>query len=251
MKFVNESLEDILKPKELDMGQKIAWALKSANTKQALRVFREATAQGIKIPAKDLLELGMRTKNLVIFREAVDRLTTNPHRKLDLAAKFGFLPFFREIIDKGGRVSFNLLKKLTNDYEYQHSEEILDYVKNNIDVVAKEEDRQKIHYALGASDQEYRSYPKGYKQYRVLKYINEHPVTRRLDLIKFIYEMGYGPGSFNEIRSSSYWSNGFNQIIGQYYDVNDDGIFVLNREGVSKLRELESKFAGQNIDSYV
>jgi len=244
MKFVCESIEDILKPKDLDIEQKWLWAFKHAkDTTSALRIYKQAKQAGIKLPAKELLEFAHRINNLQLYREAVDRLTTNPDKKLSLAAQFGDLDYFIDILNQGGRVSFNLLRKLNGDYHYYRSTgTIYPYVAENLDSVMKEEDLQKAHDALDAKDQEYKSYPKGYKQYRVLKYINDNKVTRRLELIKLIYELGYGPGSFNEIKSASYWSANYRQIIGQYYDVGDDGVFELNEDGRDKLQELEAKF---------
>jgi len=243
MKFVCESIEDILKPKDLDIEQKWLWAFKHAkDTTSALRIYKQAKQAGIKLPAKELLEFAHRIKSLDLFKEAANRLTTNPDKKLSLAAQYGDVKYFDEIIKEGGRVSFALLKKLTNDYHYNRATNILQYVSQHIDEVSKKEDLEKIHDALDAKDQEYKSYPKGYKQYRVLKYINDNKITRRLDLIKLIYELGYGSGSFNEIKSASYWSANYRQIIGQYYDVGDDGVFELNENGRDKLQELEAKF---------
>lgn len=252
MKFVYESIEDILKPKDLDLAQKWLWTFKHSTSDQhAMKIYQEAKKQGVKLPAKELLEFAHRIKSLSLFKEGVDRLTTNPDKKLNLAAQYGDLNYFKEIIKQGGRVSFALVKKLSNDYHYNRAKDILEYVKQNIDSIVKEEDLEKVHDALDAKDQPYKSYPKGYKQYRVLKYINDNKVNRRLELIKLIYEMGYGPGSFNEIRSASYWSASFRQIIGQYYNVGDDGFFELNDAGRDKLRELSAKFAGKKIDSYI
>jgi len=244
MNFVCESLEDILKPKDLDLEQKWLWTFKhSTSTQHAMKIYQEAKKQGIKLPAKELLEFAHRTNNLPLFKEAVDRLTTNPDKKLNLAAQYGDLNYFKEIVDQGGRASFNLLKKLTGDYHYSRSTKtIYPYVVDNLDYIMKKEDLQKAQDAVYAIDQPYKSYPKGYKQYRVLKYINDNKVTRRLELIKLIYEMGYGPGSFNEIKSASYWSASFRQIIGQYYDADENGVFKLNDSGLDKLHELEAKF---------
>lgn len=96
------------------------------------------------------------------------------------------------------------------------------------------------------------SYPKGYKQYRVLRFINEKP-QKYTDIVKFAYELTHGHGTFDKRNNRGYWSSVLGS--GCYYRKpgwvyqmtnNSRGEYVLNAYGKRKLIELEHRFGGMS-----
>lgn len=152
--------------------------------------------------------------------------------------------------EDGAKLSYGLLRKIYTGWSY----DLVNFLKNykNIDSILIPKDAEKIKYVLNIKPMSYKKYPRFYKQYRVLKHINDNIITKRYQLIKLIYELGYGPNSYNPLEDTGYWSTNYHQTIGQYYaPVIKGRKFILNSVGRKKLNILHNKFKDQDLDPYV
>lgn len=168
-------------------------------------------------------------------------------QKLAWAIFKGDIELLKKAFEDGAKLSYGLLRKISS----WHNALIYLLGLEDIDSVLVPKDAEKIKYILNIKTMPHKNYPRSYKQYRVLKYVNDNIVTQRQQIIKLIYELGYGPNSFNLLRHSGYWSTSYYQIVGQYYGKVNGGRFVLNRAGREKLNILHNKFKDQDIDPYV
>ncbi len=103
------------------------------------------------------------------------------------------------------------------------------------------------------------TFPRGYKQYQVLKEIDRRGGLTYTGIIKFAYELE-GDRNFDPVKNRGYWSNAFMGkssypkyskpgFITKFCDSKNlfDGIgfkkgYVLNPDGIKKLDELSQKF---------
>jgi len=249
--LVRESLDDILKPKELSPALEKRWKqeeLKNAAKDGDVARFLRGINAGLKISyplfRKMITDWDYR-RNAADILSSVDWSDFEQIHldkiKIEIAVFNKSLENFKDAIESGSKISYKVLRLILD--EYRHRDEFLNYIQTlDLDKVTEPKDRKKIKDIFNLdSPQEHRSYPRAYKQYRVLKYIKERKVTQRQQLIKLIYELGYGPNTFHPINDRGYWSANYHNVIGRYYD-KVDGKFVLNDEGKEKLKELHKKF---------
>ena len=182
------------------------------------------------------------------------------NKQLEWYAMKGDLYTFFKTIDKGAKITYSLLRKIMNFYSDSKSALFIDYLKNNEDLkkISAPEDFEKINAVLNLNKPgKLRSYPPLYKPYRVLKYVDEQykkktPIKRRLDLVKLIYELGYGPNTYNELSDdTAYWSHSYTDSIGQYLSKDEKGGFYLNDKGKMYLKELTKKFKDVDLNPLV
>jgi hypothetical protein len=109
------------------------------------------------------------------------------------------------------------------------------------------------------SDQDYgrKTYSRGYKTYKVLQEIAKSGADglRYVDIIKFLYEMNHGKGTFNikdhrgeasgffERPTSSRWSSAHSfGIIPRNTSKNDKGRYIINNRGLKTIEEYKKLF---------
>jgi len=251
--LVRESLDDILKPKELSPALEKRWKqeeLKNAAKEGDVERFFRGIDAGLKISyplfRKMITDWAYRRGTGDIFTSGLGwdifEQTHLDKIKIEMAAFNEDLSAFEDAIESGSKISYKVLRLILDSYKSK--DEFLNYIKTlDLDKVTEPKDRKKIKGIFNLdSTQEHRSYPRAYKQYRVLKYIKEKKVTQRQQLIKLIFELGYGPNTFHPISDRGYWSANYMNVIGKYYDKDEDGRFVLNNDGKEKYRELHKKF---------
>ena len=98
-------------------------------------------------------------------------------------------------------------------------------------------------------------YPKGYKQYRLLKEMNKESGLTYTEIIRFAYEMSHGVGSFDMKSNRGYWSGAFVQKTPSFYGSNvtawiprlckkENKLYLPNEEGMRVYDKLWNKFEG-------
>ena len=212
-KFVYESIQDLLKPKDLSVDQKLQWLFNHYHPERGWGQNSESIAQINSI--KNLLK---QDAKITFKMFSVVYETARWHWRLNHAD-----PLLRIIEDLDE-------KYFKTEKDFRKTKEILE-----IDRVPT------VNV----------TYPRGYKQYRLLKYIKDNYVTTRKELVKLLIELSSGEGTFNPIIHSGYYSTGWKNTYGKYYYKNDEGRLVLTREGEEKLNLLDDKFRKKNIKSTI
>jgi len=177
----------------------------------------------------------------------IDIKNLNPQKLLIYAVIKDDLWLFKKAIDDGAKISTRIFKEIRID--------ISNYLKRNKHIIKNIAENEKVIKIIEkvlnldtvASKSEYRKFPKGFKQYYALKYVNEHKVKTRTEIIKVIFEMGYGKNTFNPQKNASWWSTSYYVMIGQYLNKDQNNNFILNNIGKEKLRVLHKKFKDLNI----
>jgi len=175
---------------------------------------------------------------------------------LIIACKVGNFNEFKDAIDNDVKLKIGMINSLyqkDNDFHFlkgnkYQKEEIKDYLRDRIDKLEdiihprdiKKIDKIKIYLGTKIS-KGHREYPRGYKIYRILKYVDENTITSAKQLVKLIYDLSYGKDTFNPLMNSGYWSDGLSAIVYPNMDKIGDK-FVLNSKGKSKLQKYDSKF---------
>jgi len=180
-------------------------------------------------------------KFIITLGESEEMLTQK--QKLKVALYNKDVPLLINYLNDGTfKITMGFLRYMYDDYLLK--DEILKFLDNlNSTEFNKLIDKKKfkeIKYILNTENNKLpnKTYPRGYKQYRLLKYITTHNVTTRLELTKLVYELGYGPNSFNSIIHSGTSSTGWKQTYSKYYDSD----YNLNIDGVEKLKQLSKRF---------
>lgn len=175
-----------------------------------------------------------------------------PEQELVAASYAGNFDDFVDLVESGGLIKISMLNGIfKKEWKYQdfakkEYDKILNWLrKQNVEDIVHPRDHKKLDRIKSLlslkKEGEERDYPQGYRIYRILKFINEtHPSTRR-ELVRFIYELNYGKGTFNPVTNSSYYSDGFKPIYSYVY-TNDDGKFYLNAKGKERLERYYKKF---------
>ena len=221
----------------------------------------------------DLIKLGAKLKTLEDKAQYIVELhgkllTFTPEERLFVAcASRNYNEFVKCIEEDGTKLKIGMINSIFNGkYPYATSsfnanpqkDEILDYLRDNIDNLEelvhpsnyKKIDKIKMFLGVKIST-ERKEYSMGYKTYRLLKFVNDtNPSTTR-ELSKFIYELTYGPGTFNPLTNGSYWCDGLTAALGGKTQPKQDGKMFLNGIGLNKLAVLEKKFGPMNIKAYV
>jgi hypothetical protein len=180
------------------------------------------------------------------------------------SCKTGDFNMFKDAIKNGAKVKKGHVNSLfKSDYHYERGgrinytklisgkKAILDYLRSNISNLSKiayPKDKDKIEKLLNIKPAKKREYPRGYKIYRLIKYIDENKVSSVNELVKFIYEITYGLGTFNSLINSSYWKDGFDSMVYPNINTSKAGIFTLNQRGIDKLKKMEAKFGSMKIN---
>lgn len=95
------------------------------------------------------------------------------------------------------------------------------------------------------------TFPKGFKQYRVLKEIEDKNELCYIEIIKFAHKLSYGEGSFNSYNDRGYWVGIFqDEAWGtKLLTKNKHGKYSLNEDGVKVLKKLRLKFGDMTSNS--
>jgi len=188
--------------------------------------------------------------------------------KLLLACIIGNFKDFKKSIDNNVKLTMGMINHLfIRNYRYRDNhgligqdekEKIKDYLRNNLDNLEKLVTKgtiskiDKIKRFLGVSESEgVRNYPRGYKIYRILKRAAEEGYDSHSDITRFIYELSYGPNTFNPLVNSSYWSTNFAKMIHPNVRKGSDGIFRITPVGEIKLKTLKRKFGNMKVNAYL
>ena len=175
MKIVKESLfeilmADILKPRPLSNDEELKYAMGEGDIER----FKRAIENGAKIDFKDV-------KNLIYAPWVVTEKRDNPSYKLNKSE----LKELKKWNNK--KIILSILKnKLENKSLYE---------------IIKFKDLEKTKILLNIKEpMTFKSYPGGYKLYRLLKYVDEDEVYKLRQLTKFIYELNFGEDTFNPLK---------------------------------------------------
>jgi len=179
----------------------------------------------------------------------------SPQETLQYACTHDDLESFKRALRNGAKFTYSIYRKMETNWRY-NSPSIKEYLQSNpqiIEEIAAPKDLEKLKSFFSITpESQHQSYPRGYKQYRVLKYVDDGLATKRMDLIKLIYELGYGPNTFNPLKNASYWSTNYMNVIGQYLkNVPKGQPLELNNAGKNKLREIQDNFKDLKITPYV
>ena len=133
-----------------------------------------------------------------------------------------------------------------------------DFIKYYISVNSDLSDSVKRRFGALSSKQKYKEYPRGYKQWRVLDFLQQQrdKGASKEEIIKLAYELSYGRGSFDPVINNAYW----HEIFKEFYSApkwflkstrkNKDK-YVINDYGKQSAEKLRKKFEPQNIKAYV
>jgi hypothetical protein len=147
-------------------------------------------------------------------------------------------------------VPYTLLRMLCTLSNYEEHPLFI-FIKNNPQYW-NQKDIEKISNVVNLSATGSRkSYPAGYKIYRILKYVNENVVSTRQQIVKLIFELNYGPNTFNPNKHSSYWPANFPSQVYPYIGKDENNVFKLNNAGLQKLQTLEQKFKNIKVNPLV
>jgi hypothetical protein len=187
-------------------------------------------------------------------------LSFTPEEELIVACKQGDLDKFLELINDGVKIKIGMINALfKHDYFYNLNQnipgmdDILDYLRNNIDKIEEyihPRDLSKIDkikkFLNVKKTTGGQKYPRGYKIYRILKFVDKDNVNNLKDISKFLYELTYGVGTFNPLLHSHYWQDGIKAIVKPRV-IFQNGKYILNDTGVAKLAKLKKKFENMKI----
>lgn len=217
-----------------------------------------------------LIKLGAKFDNLTQKAFYIIKLdgklaSLTPGEEMKFACLIGDFKKFVKLVNKGVQVKIGYINSMMKrEYVPYFSinkpgiDKILNYLRDNLDkldeiIHPKDHSKlEKIKDLLNVkrSGKRY-EYPRGYKIYRILKFIDENHPKLKKDVVKFIVELTHGVGTFNPLTDASYWSDGFS-IINPRIDVDDkSGEFRLNAKGKRDLKEMEAEFGSMNIESPV
>ena len=186
-----------------------------------------------------------------------------PEEKLTVACKAGKFNLFLKCIKSGMKVKIGLINSLFQKpwlyrdfYSSKGQEQIIKYLQdniNNLEEIIHPRDHKKIDkiktFLEAKISKGTRDYPRGYKIYRLLKFIDENKVVSRKEIVKFLFDISHGEDTFNPLTDSSYWSDNFRTIV--YPNLSSrstvDDTFVLNSHGKAKLQKLDNRFKGMKI----
>lgn len=192
-------------------------------------------------------------------------VSLTPEEEMTVACKSGNFNEFLRLLNDGVKVKIGLINAMIkHDYmsyfkvNYKEQDKIINYLREHnedLEDIIHPRDHiklEKIKGLLNIKKPEERSeYPRGYKIYRVLKFIDENRPSSKKEIVKFIVELTFGKGTFNPLTQSSYWSDAFGSIINPRITIASDGTIVLNASGKIKLKSLEDKFGFMNIKAFV
>jgi len=222
----------------------------------------KAIYRGEKKMADDLLNMGAKFKTLANKANYLalgnpisnPQLSLTPEQRMIIAANERDFKTFKKLYEKGVKLKIGMINCLYNrnwDYRTNYKQEdlIKKYLADRIDNIENHihsrdiKKIDKIKELLNVKPvTDYKKLPHGYKSWAVLKFIDEnHPKTRK-EIIRYIFELNYGKGSFNPLLHSSYWSTGYQRQIGQYIGLNKRGEYELNFNGKAKLKKGMEKF---------
>jgi len=183
-------------------------------------------------------------------------LYKKPKDQLRIALESCNLDLLKTALNNGAKIStLNPIYK-NKFYFIKERKEIFDYLRN-LDKQGKLEDittdAESIRKVLGlvAPRTSYKQYPKGYKMYRVLKYIDENDISLRKDIQKIAYELSYGKNTFHPIQNAGYWGDAFFDAINPRVYKDESGIYRLNSKGIEALNKFKKKFEKLKIDALV
>jgi len=186
-----------------------------------------------------------------------------PEEELTAASRFGNFDDFKKLVNAGVPLKIGMINSVfKKEWSYKTEakreyEKIRKFLIDNIDRLedivhprdSKKLDRIKS-ILLTKKSGNARSYPQGYRIYRILKFVNENKPDTRQKIVKFIFELNYGKDSFNPLLHGSYYSDGFRNMICPYLHGDIFG-FKLNNDGKQRLEHYEKKFSGKKIDAYI
>lgn len=255
MKLVCENLNDILKPKELSLQRKLEWACSELD----IYAVQQALEEGAEITYKIYNYLSADrwyNKKKVFLYKLMTKFFPEYAKEKDVpkillkqSLDEDSFKLFKEALEKGAKLNISIFKEIKDKAKYDN-----DY-KKWVDFIIKGKKEFFNPKSLKMIEDRYlnlspelpaRSYPKGYMQYRALKLINDQRIDKRSDIIKLLYELRYGPNTYNPTDNSGYWSTSYPKIIKQFYNVLPSGRFQLRREGRAKLAALHNKFTNMN-----
>ena len=192
-------------------------------------------------------------------KEIDDYFRAHPKKAIDHALNNDDVEMFKQMAKAGVNIGLDHIIRLDNiikrgpKFEWGPTKIVkyLEYDSANIPLVGfkiTDKTKEALDLISNLKILPYKGYPRGYKQYRVLKFIAESPgKVIRKDVTRLIFELSYGPGSFNPWENSGYWSANFGTTVWPYVSDN----YVINKTGLKKLEELHDKFKDQNIKAYV
>lgn len=189
-------------------------------------------------------------------------VSLTPEDHLNIASKEGNFVDFKKLIESGVKLKIGMINSLfKQEWSYfpgakNQYEKIKDYLRDNIndlEEIIHPRDLpklDKIKKYLNIVKPQHIEYPRGYKIYRILKYIDEfHPESRK-DISKFTYELTYGVNTFNPLTNSSYWTDGFEALVQPRITIKG-GKMYLNKKGKEKLESADAKFGSMKIKAHL
>ena len=187
-----------------------------------------------------------------------------PEEELLVSCKIGDYERFLKCISQGTKIKIGMINSLfQDDYNYHNfnisseKSKILQYLRDNIGNLKelihprdhKKLDKIKMFLGIETNINPI-AYPRGYKIYRILKFIDENYVTSRKEVTIFAYELTYGKGTFNPLTNSSYWTDGFPALVSPRIRVVNNQ-FILNLKGQTDLKKMKAKFGSMKIKSNI
>ena len=97
-----------------------------------------------------------------------------------------------------------------------------------------------------------KTYLKGYKQWRTLKYIKAsgEKGRTRTEVVKFLFDISNGKDSYNPISDRGYWSTNIWNIIFSWCD-QEGRKYTISEAGKEKIKLLDKKFKNLEVDAYI
>lgn len=243
------------------------------NVKKAIET---AIAKGHLKIADILIDNGAKIQDITdkakyILNLKGDKIQLTPKEKMRIVFLIRDFPKLLELIDDGVKITKGDINQLFDSpnnyiekfdvkekykkYKTEHPKRFIEYlrerIKNNtlMDILDPKDHKKydAIVNLLKKKELKHQNYPKGYKIYRILKYINENPGIRRTDIIKFAFELSHGKETFNPIINRGYWSDGFGALIYPNVDRDKNNRYTLNQRGKNRLAYYEKKFGNEKI----
>ena len=189
-------------------------------------------------------------------------LSYTTEERLMLACIMGDFLSFKKLKNSGVQMKMGMFNHLSKNETFarrytskEGKGDILQYIRDNINNLEeifhprdhKKLERVKMILNLNKSEGN-RTYPMGYRTYKILKFIDDGHVSKRQDIIKFIYELNYGKNTWNPLTDGSYYSDSFKPIyrLVDQLSTHKGGVWKLNVDGLAKLKHYENnpKFSG-------
>lgn len=145
----------------------------------------------------------------------------------------------KELLRKRGKYGELFKLGLASD-DYQLIEKVKDKVlPEEFDNIPPEEVK---NYVVYNTDRDMFQYRRGFKMYKILKFIKDHENVRRRDIQRLVYELSYGKGEFQPTKHRGWFSVYLQTYRDKYGYIFNDKYWYITEKGEQKLEELKNKF---------